>query len=396
MYRKTYVEVDVNAMKSNVENIISKYSGYKWYIGVVKGNAYGHGAEVVKYIVEAGINFLAVSSLEEALEVRIYDKNTPILCLEPIDTEDLQMAIDNGVSVTLHSYEYFERLQSAEFNGKLKIHIKLDTGMNRLGLKYAGDVTDVYNTLLADENVELEGIYTHFGTLGVYDNEWNNQLMRFRTLTREIDLNRIKMVHLARGQNIVNHQKIPEANGVRLGISMYGYVNKFSDNSNSLKAKLKNWLLNGKRQNKNIASCIYNDVPDVKPAFSLKSEIIQIKKVEKGEIVGYGESFRADKDMLVATVPVGYADGIGVKNTGRCVDIKGKLYKIVGTVNMCMLSVAVDDTVKVGDTVTLIGGKADAKYVADYLGVNRYIVVATVAKEIPRIYVEKSEVNTSE
>lgn len=393
MYRKTYVEIDADKIKSNVKNIIQKYNEYKYYIGVVKGNAYGHGMEIVKYIVDAGINFLAVSSLEEALEVRKFDTATPILCLEPIGVEFLQIAIDNDVSVTLHSYEYFENLKNLKLNGKLKVHIKLDTGMNRLGLKYESEVTEVFNALQNMDTVILEGIYTHFGTLGVYDNEWDKQLSRFREITRNIDLSKVAMIHLARGQNIVNHNKIPEANGVRLGISMYGYVNNFKTNKQGIKSKLKNWLL---RNPGNLSQCIFDDVPDVSPVLSLKSEVIQIKEVKKGEIVGYGAGFVATNDMKVATVPIGYADGISVKNTGRFVDISGKLCKIVGTVNMCMLSVEVDDSVSVGDTVSVIGGKADAGYIANYLGVNRYIVVTSIAKEIPRIYVEKSEAKVNE
>lgn len=391
MYRKTYVEVDVDALKSNVKNIIEKYSEYEYYIGVVKGNAYGHGMEIVKYIVEAGINYLAVSSLEEALEVRKYDSSTPILCLEPIDFCDLSVAQANNVSVTLHSYEYIQKLLEMDLDKKLKVHIKLDTGMNRLGLKEEAHVTQAYNFLLAKENIELEGIYSHFGTLGVYDKEWDTQLKRFRELTKNIDLSKIKMVHFARGQNVINHKKIPETNGIRLGISMYGYVNNFSAKASSLKGKIRQYLLARERKKLGLSYCIFDDVPKVTPAFSLKSEVLQIKEVKKGEIVGYGDGYRAPSDILVATIPVGYADGVSVKNTGRCVDINGKLYKIVGTVNMCMLSVAVDNTVKVGDTVTIIGGMADAKYVADYLGVNRYIVVTTVASNIPRVYIKKSE-----
>lgn len=387
MYRKTYVEIDVNQLKENVKNIIEKYNEYKWYIGVVKGNAYGHGMEIAKYIVESGINYLAVSSLEEALEVRKYEKSTPILCLEPIDIEDLQVCINENVAITIYSYEYFEQLLSCELNGKVKAHLKLDTGMNRLGLKDALQVEEVYNKLQYNEKIELEGIYSHFGTIGIEDKLWDNQVDRFNELTKNIDLSKIKIVHFARGQVIINHKKVPNTNGVRLGISMYGYLNKFSLKASSFKSKLriKRMLANNNKQG--ISEIIWDDVPDVKPCLALKSKILQIKQVKKGESIGYGTDNIANKDMLVATIPLGYADGINVKNKGRNVEVNGKLFKIVGSVNMCMMSIEVDKTVSVGDVVTVIGGKANAEYIAHYLNTNRYIVVTTIAKDIPRIYV---------
>ena len=123
------------------------------------------------------------------------------------------------------------------------------------------------------------------------------------------------------------------------------------------------------------------------PCFKLTSKILQIKEVKKGELIGYGTSHVATKDMLVATIPIGYADGIDVRNAGRSVEINGRLFKIVGTVNMCMMSIEVDNTVSVGDMVTVVGGMVTAEYVAKYLNTNRYIVVSTIAKDIPRVYI---------
>lgn len=396
MYRKTYVEVNTSILEQNIKNIIKKYNNYDYYIGVVKGNAYGHGMEVVKYLAKAGINFFAVSSLEEALELRKYDKKTPVLCLEPIEVEDLQICIDKNISITIHSYEYYEQLLALDYEGKIKAHLKLDTGMNRLGIKYEQEVKEIYDTLLVHEKIELEGIYSHFGTLGVWDKSWYNQVRKFNELTRNIDLNKIKVVHFARGQNIINHGKIPGTNGVRLGISMYGYVNKFTNSAQTFMEKLRKAKFTKLRKGLGLSDCIYDDVPDVKPAITVKSKIVQIKEVKKGEIVGYGEDFKAQTDMLIATVPIGYVDGINVKNAGRNVEINGKLYKIVGTVNMCMLSIAVDNDVKVGDMVNILGGKIDPKYVANYLGENRYTVIATIPKELPRIYVSEEKSGENE
>lgn len=389
MYRKTYVEVDVKKVRNNIKNIIKKYNEYEYYIAVVKGNAYGHGMEIVKYLKDTGINYFAVSSLEEALEVRKYDEVTPVLCLEPIDIEYLDLCVSNNVAITVHSYEYFKQLVVAKFSGKVKVHLKLDTGINRLGIKDKKEVVEIYNALNDIPNIELEGIYSHFGTLGIWDKIWDNQKRKFYELTEGIDLSRIKIVHFARSQSIVNHKKIQGTNGVRLGISMYGYVNTFTNKATSVREKLRLCKRKMIREKSNISECVFDDIPEVTCAIKLKSNIIQIKEVKKGETIGYGAV--ADKDMLVATVPIGYADGFDVRNVGRNVEINGKLYRIVGTVNMCMISVCVDNSVKTGDEVILVGGKIDPEYVAQHLGVNRYIVITTIAKELPRVYIESEE-----
>lgn len=391
MYRNTFVEIDTNALENNVKNIINKYNEYEWYIGVVKGNAYGHGMEIVKYITKAGINYLAVSSLEEAIEVRQYDKNTPILCLEPIQVKFIDDCIKYNVTITIHSYEYFKELLNIKLQTRIKAHLKLDTGMNRLGVNTRQEVNDIVNCLIENENIELEGIYSHLGTTGVWDKEWDNQVSKFEELTQDIDLSKIKIVHVARGISIINHGKIKNTNGVRLGITMYGYTNNFSLNTTGLKNKLRNIRLQRYKKQLNISPTIIDDNPDVKPAFKLKSEVIQIKQVKKGECVGYGAMYRASEDIKVAVLPVGYADGLDVRNTGRNIEINGKLYPIIGTVNMCMITVKVDDLVKVGDIANVIGGLAHAKYIADYLHVTRYVLVTTVAKDIPRLYIKSEE-----
>ena len=172
MYRKTYVEVNIDNLKNNVKNIVNYYNNYKYYFGVVKGNCYGHGITyVINELIESGVNYLAVSSLEEALEARNINKNIPILCLEPIRLEYIDISIKNNITITVHDYNYTKELINKKLNKNLKIHLKIDSGMNRLGFKEKSELNEIYEKLKEKENIEIEGIFTHFATLGINDKE---------------------------------------------------------------------------------------------------------------------------------------------------------------------------------------------------------------------------------
>ena len=132
MYRKTYAKIDGKILENNVKEIKKKYNQYQYYFGVVKNNAYGHGMHIVKNLVKGGINYLAVSSLEEALQVRKYTRTTPILVLEPIDLEYIDDAINNNITLTVESLSYLKQVIALPLSYEVKIHLKLDTGMKSL------------------------------------------------------------------------------------------------------------------------------------------------------------------------------------------------------------------------------------------------------------------------
>ena len=129
MYRDTYIEINVDHLQNNVREIIRKYPEYQYYFGIVKGNAYGHSDKIAKYLVECGINYFAVASLEEAMSLRKDGITIPILCLEPIDIEFLDICINNNITITVHSMEYFKQLIQKEIQKPLKIHLKIDSGL---------------------------------------------------------------------------------------------------------------------------------------------------------------------------------------------------------------------------------------------------------------------------
>ena len=393
MFRKTYVEVNIDNLKNNVKNIVNNYNKYNYFIGVVKGNCYGHGVTyVINELIESGINYLAVSSLEEALEARNVNKKIPILCLEPIAIEYLDICIKNKITITVHDYNYAKKLIEKNINKKIKIHLKIDSGMNRLGFKDKNELNEIYEKLKENKNIELEGIYTHFATLGINDKEWDNQLNKFKYLTEDINLSEIPIVHLAKSAAFIDHPKIDFCNGIRLGIAMYGYDPNPKYNTNGIKNKLRQIKRNILRK-KNKVSETTTKIPfELKPAFKMYTELIQIKKVKKGEFVGYGAMYRADEDITIGIMPVGYDDGIFRKSTGRYVSIKNKRYKIIGDVGMEMTAVKIDDSIEITDRVTLIGDNIPIKEVATHNGTSIYETMCNIGKTIPRVYVKDDEI----
>lgn len=393
MFRKTYVEVNIDNLKDNVKNIVNNYNKYNYFIGVVKGNCYGHGVTyVINELIESGINYLAVSSLEEALEARNVNKKIPILCLEPIEIEYLDICIKNKITITVHDYNYAKKLIEKNINKKIKIHLKIDSGMNRLGFKDKNELNEIYEKLKENKNIELEGIYTHFATLGINDKEWDNQLNKFKYLTEDINLSEIPIVHLAKSAAFIDHPKIDFCNGIRLGIAMYGYDPNPKYNTNGIKNKLRQIKRNILRK-KNKVSETTTKIPfELKPAFKMYTELIQIKKVKKGEFVGYGAMYRADEDITIGIMPVGYDDGIFRKSTGRYVSIKNKRYKIIGDVGMGMTAVKIDDSIEITDRVTLIGDNIPIKEVATHNGTSIYETMCNIGKTIPRVYVKDDEI----
>lgn len=393
MYRKTYVEVNIDNLKNNIKNIISYYNNYDYYFGVVKGNCYGHGTTyVINELIESGVNYLAVSSLEEALEARQINKKIPILSLEPIRLEYIDICIKNNITITIHDYNYAKELLNKEIDKKIKIHLKVDSGMNRIGFKDKNELKEIYEELKSKENIEIEGIFTHFATLGINDKEWDNQLEKFKEITSEINLKEIPIVHLSKSAAFINHPKIDFSNGIRLGIAMYGYDSTPKYNTKGLKNKLRALKRKINKKRNNISETITELPIELKPAFKMFTEVIQVKKVKKGEFVGYGAGYRAQEDETIAILPSGYDDGLFRKSKGRYISINNKRYHLVGDIAMGMIAAKVDNTVKMYDKVTLIGDEIPIKEIARHNETIVYEIMCNIGKQIPRVYIKDGEV----
>lgn len=345
MIRQTYEEINLKALESNVKSIISQSSEYKYHIGVVKANCYGLGLKCIKSIIKGGANYLAVSSLEEALSIRKITKEK-ILILEPINPKYISLARENNITLTISSLEYLNNVKDQEFT----CHIKINTGMNRLGINSKEEFDEVYNIIM-NSNITLEGIYTHIYKAS--DSKCtNNQFKKFEYITSDIDLNTIPIVHIPNSETIFNYKKKPYINGCRMGIIMYGFSNDIKLNS----------------------------------VFFLISKVIEIKHIHSGDTVGYDGKYTATGDESIAVLPIGYADGILRHNSGRNVYINGKEYKIVGNICMDMLFVKVDENVKVNDEAYIIKDNDHINQIASYLDTINYEVMCSISDRVVREY----------
>lgn len=348
MYRKTYMEVYLDNIRDNVKMIINTYPNYKYYFGVIKADCYGHGIEAVKAIIDGGCNYLAVAILEEALKIRQMNINTPILCLGNIKPNDLDICIKNNITITINSLEYAKELLKYKLDN-LKVHIKVNTGMNRLGINNISELNDILN-ILARKNINIEGIYTH-----IYEaNNKENTIKQF-SLFKNIIIHtkyNFKIVHAQASDAITNYEKPDFVNGCRLGIIMYGFNSKIN----------------------------------LKSTFKLISEIIQINKIDYNQTVGYNGIYKVKKGDIIGVVAIGYDDGIIRKNTGRNVYINNKYYPIVGNICMDMLFVKIDENVKLYDKVEIIKDINHIEEISNHLETIPYEIMCLIGKRIPRIY----------
>ena len=351
--RKTFCEVNLRNLKSNVEKIINKYNDYSYYFGVVKADCYGHGdLKSIQSIIDGGCNYLAVATLKEAWHIRFNFKDIPILFLGCINSDDISMCISNNITISICNLEQardiYEYSRNYDCSG-LKCHIKINTGMNRLGISNKEEFLEVLELL---DNIEIEGVYSHIYEAS-NESVYLKQLSMFSDIVKSINTDNM-IIHLSASEALVNYSKPDFINGCRLGIVMYGFTDKLELDS----------------------------------TFRVVSEVIQINTLNKGDSLGYNGMYQASEDNeKIAVIPIGYADGIIRKNTGRYVYINNKKYNIVGNICMDMLFVKIDDSVKVFDQVELLRDNEHINYVSEYLETIPYEVMCTISKRVERVYV---------
>ena len=359
MFRNTYVEVNLDHLTTNVSKVIHAFPKYQYYLGVVKADCYGHGVEnCIDSIIQGGCNYLAVATLEEALEIRKINKKIPILCLGIISPiyADIERAAKESIAITISSKAYFYQIGKLNIQN-IKCHLKINTGMNRLGISSKEEVNEVIEKF-ANSNMVLEGIYTHIYQASNQEATMK-QFQQFDEILKEVDKSQIPIIHTSASEALIHYEGLDYVNGCRLGIIMYGF---------SSKEQLK-----------------------LESTFRLVSQVIQINELQKGEKLGYEGIYVAEKEERIAVVAIGYADGVIRKNTGRNVYIQGKPYPIIGNICMDMLFVRIDDTVRLYDEVEVYQDNKHIENVAAYLDTIPYEVMCLVGKRVPRIYIKNEK-----
>lgn len=369
----TWAEINLDNIKFNLENVRKLLNEDTKVCGVVKANAYGHGAvEIAKLLQKENVDYLAVARLEEAIELRENNITLPILCLGYIPEESLELAINNEVSITIYSLEMAEKVNEISkcLKETSKIHIKIDTGMTRIGFKpnelSVKDILSI-NKL---EAIEIEGIFTHFATADEQSKEFTyKQANRFKYMVDELDkagIN-IPIKHVSNSAATMDCQDL-EFDMVRCGIILYGYYP--SDD-------------------------VFKERLELRPAMKLKTRVAHIKEVDSEVGISYGLRYKTHKKEKIATIPIGYADGFTRIQSNPKVFIKGNIFDIVGRICMdqCMVKIDKDIDIKVGDEVIIFGeGNMTAESIANDLGTINYEVLCMVSRRVDRVYMERNAI----
>ena len=388
MQRPTYALINGDIIRENIVEIKKNYPEYEYYIGVVKNDAYHHGLGVVNDLIKGGVNYLAVSSLEEAIKVRKFNKNIPILCLEIISLEYLDLIIKYNVTITIESLSYLKELLDKDIDSLIKVHLAVDSGMHRLGFDNKKDLTKAFYFLKEAKHLFLEGIYSHFATSGVCDPYYDYQLNKFLELTSDIYLEEIPIVHLGRSLTLVEHEKPNFCNGIRLGIVMYGFSQSRDFNCSSLKEKYQLWKIRKLQKKYNCSKTTLNNRLKVRTAFSLYSEILSRRKVKVGDFVGYGASYIVKQSGYIYTICIGYGDGVD-KNYNYVL-INSKKCKIVADC-MDMLLVFAQTKYEVGCKVEIFGNERGISDVCRTLNINAYHLFNNISDRVPKVLLSRGK-----
>ncbi len=369
---RTWAEIDISALKHNF-GLFKKHAKNSKIMAVVKANAYGHSAKSIAPVLEQyGADSFAVSNIDEALSLRAFGIKKPILILGYTPANTAKILYDYDISQCVYSLEYAKELsaKAKEENIVIKVHIKLDTGMSRIGFDCRIDDLFGINEALESaklENFELEGIFTHFAvsdrTEKTEDGFTDEQYRRFTkavSVFRESGL-QPPIIHCCNSAGfLLDTDK--HLNLSRVGIALYG----LSPNSN---LKLKQNLI---------------------PVMTVKSVVSQVKELRKGDTVNYGRTFKAEGPMKIATVSAGYGDGYPrlLSNKGYVL-INGKKANIVGKICMDQMCVDVTDIpeTKMGDEVILFGKELSVDILAELADTINYEIVCGISSRVPRFII---------
>ena len=367
--RPTQLRVNLDALLNNYSKL-DALNNKKIGLAIVKADSYGLGSKVIAdHLYKNGVRHFATATLEEALELKDVIKDSMVLVLGVTNPQNVKYAVENNVSLTCPSKEWLEEslVQLQQIEGKLKIHVKIDTGMGRIGTSDLEELK-VIDNLLDSEKLDFEGIFSHYSNADGDDDNYDN----YQTENFENSLNvfthKPKYIHIENSAGTVKYSDRKDRyNLSRIGIALYGCYP--SGNIEKL------------------------DKVQLEPVASLISKVTHVKKVQAGQKLGYGVSYEAKQDEYIATVPIGYADGLLRRAQGYKVKVASEECEIVGRVCMDQLMIRCSENVKVGDDVLFFGEyngqKISVDDFAEYQNTISYEIFCCINKRVPRIYYKK-------
>ena len=375
-YHRLLAEINLDAIGNNIREIRKLIKEKTQLLAVVKADAYGHGAEeVAKVCLYNGADQLAVATCNEGVQVRQWSIQVPVLILGNTVEGQLETVINNNLTQAVFRYETAKKMSdmAVKLNKTALIHIKIDTGMSRIGFLPNDEALDEIEKIFALPNLKVTGVFTHFATADEKDKTFTMvQYKRFRFITDALNAkgHTVFIRHCANSGAILDMPEL-QLDMVRAGIIIYGMY----------------------------PSTQVTHPINLIPAMSLKSQISYVKYLEENVSIGYGRTYFTTQKTKVATIPIGYADGYSraFSNKARVI-INGHYAPIIG--NVCMDQMMVDVTnipdVKDGDSVIIMGsdGKntVSAEELANIAGTINYEIVCDVGKRVPRVYVKNGEV----
>ncbi|GBG96231.1 alanine racemase [Lactococcus termiticola] len=362
-HRHTAAVINLENIAENINRVRGHLPGQPELWAVVKANAYGHGAVRVARHIHDMVEGFCVSNLDEALELRQHLITQPLLVLSGIVPANVDLARANGISLTCPSLEWLELIieEHQDLTG-LKVHVKVDSGMGRIGMRSADEVNQVIR-LLDQEGMQFEGLFTHFATADEANpDKFEQQRQTFDNLVSQLE-RRPRYIHSTNSAAALWHSE-QVGDIERLGIGMYG----LNPSGEAIELPY-----------------------ELKPALSLVSELTHVSKIPKGETVGYGATYELAEDSYVGTVSIGYADGWTRDMQGFYVLVNGKKAEIIGRVSMDQMTIKLDKDYKIGTPVTLIGRDGDeeitAQDIANWRKTIAYEVVCLLSDRIYRKYI---------
>lgn len=371
--RLTRAEINLTALKHNYDRIRTRVGANVRIMGIVKANAYGHGiTPIARELEEYGCDYLGVALLEEGVMLRQHGIRLPILVVGGVLGEQIHEFLDHNLDITISSVslaEHVDREIRSSSGKKARVHLKIDTGLGRLGVKAEHGLAFVQRVTEL-RHLELTGIFSHFATSDEGDKSFaREQLDRFTRLLDQLEGAgiRIPLKHMANSGAILD---IPDSyfSMVRPGIMLYGYYPSTTTSESVL----------------------------LRPVLSLKSKVVYLKEVAAKTSISYGRTYFTDASTTIATVPIGYGDGYSRRLTNRTeVLIRRQRYPVVGTICMdqLMINVGSDSTVAVGDDVVLLGRDGDQSIsgweIGQRLGTIPYEILTGISERVPREYVHR-------